>query len=252
MLAGKNLLSDAVGGGAVTSVPEVLGTQIARIEDFGISNHPESFVAFGENKYFSDAKRNVIVKLTGSSAQNEVLTIISNEGMRSWFRDLFAEASSTQKLGGYDPYMHEYVFTSNTIIKPETELCLACGVTKNITVVAGQEYVYCVDVTEETGTVYIDYVIPFENSDLIITEGTEEQVVTEGEEDIETEAQSSGTGYTVEAIYDGVTYSTGVVYQSGTLSFSKTAASPTEVVMVISTDATVNDTIHVFKEKVPI
>ena len=151
VLAGKNLLTDAVGGGAVTSVPEVLGTQIARIEDFGISNHPESFAAFGENKYFSDAKRNVIVKLTGSSAQNEVLTIISNEGMRSWFRDLFAEASSTQKLGGYDPYMHEYIFTSNTIIKPETELCLACGVTKNITVVAGQEYVYCVEVGEEIG-----------------------------------------------------------------------------------------------------
>ena len=245
VLAGKNLLSDAVGGGAVTSVPEVLGTQIARIEDFGISNHPESFAAFGENKYFSDAKRNVIVKLTGSSAQNEVLTIISNEGMRSWFRDLFAEASSTQKLGGYDPYMHEYIFTSNTIIKPETELCLACGVTKNITVVAGQEYVYCVDVTEETGTVYIDYVIPFENSDLIITEGTEEQIVTEGEEDIETEAQSSGTGYTIEAVYDGTTYSTGVVYQSGTLSFDKTLPSPTEVVMIISTDATINDTIQV-------
>ena len=29
VLAGKNLLSDATGGGAVTSIPEVLGTQIA-------------------------------------------------------------------------------------------------------------------------------------------------------------------------------------------------------------------------------
>ena len=66
--------------------------------------------------------------------------------MRSWFRDLFAEASATQKLGGYDPYMQEYVFTTNTIVKPETELCTACGVTKNITIVAGQEFVYCVRV----------------------------------------------------------------------------------------------------------
>ena len=245
VLAGKNLLSDAVGGGAVTSVPEVLGTQIARIEEFGISNHPESFAAFGENKYFSDAKRNVIIKLTGSSAQNEQLTLISNEGMRSWFRDLFADASATQKLGGYDPYMHEYIFTSNTIIKPETELCTACGVTKNITVVATQEFVYCVDITEETGTVYIDYVIPFENSDLIITEGTEQQVITEGGDDIETEAQSSGTGYTIQAIYNGVTYTTGVVYQSGTLSFLKETPVPTEVVLIISTDASVDDTIQV-------
>ena len=51
-----------------------------------------------------------------------MLSIISGEGMRSWFRDLFAEASATQKLGGYDPYMHEYVFTSNTIVKPVNNL----------------------------------------------------------------------------------------------------------------------------------
>ena len=251
VLAGKNLLSDATGGGAVTSVPEVLGTQIARIEQYGISNHPESFAAFGENKYFSDAKRNVVIKLTGTSAQNEVLTVVSNEGMRSWFRDLFAEASATQKLGGYDPYMHEYVFSTNTIVKPETELCIACGVTENITILAGKEFVYCVDIGEDVGPpsnlyyVEIDYVIPFENSDLIITEGTEEQIVTEGEEDIETEAQSSGTGYTIEAIYDGVTYTTGVVYQSGTLTFPKPNPTPSEVVLIISTNASVNDTIQV-------
>ena len=251
VLAGKNLLSDSTGGGVVTSVPEVLGTQIARIEEFGISNHPESFATFGENKYFTDAKRNVVIKLTGSSAQNEVLTVISNEGMRSWFRDLFAEASSTQKLGGYDPYMQEYVFTTNTIVKPETELCTACGVTKNITIIAGQEYVYCVDIGEDIGPptklyyVEIDYVIPFENTDLIVTEGTEQQVVTEAGVDIETEGQVSGTGYTIQAIYDGVTYTTGVVYQSGTLVFPKPNPTPTEVVMIVSSDAIVNDTIQV-------
>jgi hypothetical protein len=245
VLAGKNILSDSTGGGPVTSVPEVLGTQIARIENYGISNHPESFAEFGENKYFSDAKRNVIVKLTGSSAQNEILTVISNQGMRSWFRDLFADASATQKLGGYDPYMHEYVFTSNTIVKPETELCTSCGVTKNITVVAQQEFVYCVDVKQEVGTVYIDYVIPFENSDLIVTEGTQQQIVSEAGVDLETEGQVSGTGYTIQAIYDSVTYTTGVVYQSGTLSFSKPNSVPTEVVLIVTTDSAVNDTIQI-------
>ncbi len=251
VLAGKNLLSDSTGGGAVTSVPEVLGTQIARIEDYGISNHPESFAEFGANKYFSDAKRNVVVKLTGSSAQDESLSVISNQGMRSWFRDLFAEASATQKLGGYDPYMHEYVFTSNTIVKPETELCTACGVTKNITVLPNQEFVYCVDIGEDVGPpsklffVEIDYVIPFENSDLIVTEGTEQQIVTEGGVDIETEGQVSGVGYTIQAIYDGVTYTTGVVYQSGTLKFPKPNPTPSEVVIIISTDSSVADTIQV-------
>ena len=40
VLSGKNLLSDAAGGSALTSVPEVLGTQITRVEDYGISNNP--------------------------------------------------------------------------------------------------------------------------------------------------------------------------------------------------------------------
>ena len=57
----KDLLTDADGTGQLTSVPSVLGKQIARIENYGISNHPESFVAWGENKYFTDAKRSAVI-----------------------------------------------------------------------------------------------------------------------------------------------------------------------------------------------
>ena len=41
VLAGKNVISDSTGGGAIASVPQVLGTQIARIEEYGISFNPE-------------------------------------------------------------------------------------------------------------------------------------------------------------------------------------------------------------------
>ena len=57
VLAGKNLLSDAAAGGAITSVPEVLGTQIARTEKYGISFNPESYVQWGYDRFFTDAKR---------------------------------------------------------------------------------------------------------------------------------------------------------------------------------------------------
>ena len=123
--------------------------------------------------------------------------------------------------------------------------------TKNITIVAGQEFVYCVELGETVGPpsnlnyVEIDYVIPFENTDLIVTEGTEQQMVSEAGLDLETEGQVTGTGYIVQAIYDGVTYTTGIVYQSGTLRFPKPNPTPTEVVMIISSDAIVNDTIQV-------
>ena len=86
--SGKNLLSDAAGGSAVTSVPEVLGQQIARIEEYGISQNPESFVQYGYDKFFTDAKRGAVIQLRGiGKAEN--LTVISELGMRSWFRDLF-------------------------------------------------------------------------------------------------------------------------------------------------------------------
>ena len=94
VLQGKNLLTDAEGSGQLTSVPEVLANQIARTEEFGISNNPESYAVYGVNKYFIDEKRGAVLQLVGSSAQNEQLKIISDFGMRSWFRDAFNGTST--------------------------------------------------------------------------------------------------------------------------------------------------------------
>ena len=113
VLQGKNLLSDAAAGGAITSIPEVLGTQIARIENFGISHNPESFAAWGSEMVWTDAKRSSVLKLTGSSYTNDQLDVISDINMKVWFRDLFKNSFRTQKLMAYDPYMDEFVLSSN-------------------------------------------------------------------------------------------------------------------------------------------
>ena len=110
VLGGKNLLSDAGAGGAIVNTPEVLGTQISRIEEIGISNDTQSFASYGSDVFFTDSKRGIVVNLKGGSYQ-EQLNIISNFGMRSWFRDTFIDNFKTEKLGGYDPYMNEYVLT---------------------------------------------------------------------------------------------------------------------------------------------
>ena len=133
VLQGKNLLSDSTGGGAVTSVPEVLGTQIARIEDYGNSNNPESYAVWGADKFFTDAKRGAVLQLKGSSAQSEQLQVISEFGMRSFFRDFFIEDFNTFKLGGYDPYMNEYVLTNSNLQIPELPQEINCGVSRTIT-----------------------------------------------------------------------------------------------------------------------
>ena len=89
VLVGKDILTDAGGGGALTSVPTVLGKQIARPEEYGISNNPESFASWGVDTFFTDSKRGSVVKITGADFGNDRLSIISKAGMRSWFRDMF-------------------------------------------------------------------------------------------------------------------------------------------------------------------
>jgi len=163
VLAGKNLLSDASGGNVLTSVPEVLGLQIARTEDFGISNNPESFVSYGADKFFTDSKRGALLQLKGSSASNEQLNVISEYGMRGWFRDLFTDSFKTQKLGGYDPYMNEYVLTSNDVTLPTEDVCSPCGTSRTIDFSGdplNSTQTFCVKLPTTTGYTIINYDVP--------------------------------------------------------------------------------------------
>jgi hypothetical protein len=156
VLSGKNLLSDAAAGSAITSVPEVLGTQMARIEEYGISSNPESFVQYGYDKFFTDSKRGAVLQLRGQG-QAEQLTVISELGMRSWFRDLFLGKNDTQKLGAFDPYMNEYVLSSNDTKLPVEEVVLNCGVKRRLTVSAATPVSFTVNVGNTVGVCDIDY-----------------------------------------------------------------------------------------------
>ena len=129
VLSGKNLLSDSTGGGTVTATPVVLGTQVARLEEYGISANPESYAEYGYDKFFTDEKRGAVIKLTGGSHTSEQLEVISEYGMRSWFRDVFIAESNEFKLGGYDPYMNEYVLNTTDIELPSIVPCIDCGAT---------------------------------------------------------------------------------------------------------------------------
>lgn len=128
VLAGKNLLSDAAAGSTITSVPEVLGTQLARVEKYGCS-HPESYVVWGANRFFADAKRGVVLQLRGGSYNTDQLTPISIQGMKTWFRDLFNSAFNTQKIGGFDPFNDEYILSSNNNVVPNVNPTINCGST---------------------------------------------------------------------------------------------------------------------------
>ena len=159
VLTGKNLLSDASGGNVLTSVPEVLGLQVARTEDFGISDNTESFVAYGVDKFFTDAKRGALLQLKGSNDSREQLNVISEYGMRSWFRDLFKDSFNTQKLGSYDPYMNEYVLSSNDVLLPSTVDCIPCGQRQSF-ILKENSISYCVEAPLAIGDININTEVP--------------------------------------------------------------------------------------------
>ena len=211
VLAGKNLLSDAAAGGAITSVPEVLGTQIARTEKYGISFNPESYVQWGYDRFFTDAKRGAVLQLKGNAYSNEQLTVISEQNMRTWFRDEFIQSFTTQKLGGFDPYMNEYVLSINDIQIPEDKVCIKCGTTQTLTFAQGEginvNYNFCSEFGNALGEVVVEWNV------MSIDPTTE---------------------FEVDAIYDGVTYPSGVQTSSGSIDFFKLASTPTSAEIQLS------------------
>tara|TARA_R110000803_G_scaffold95241_2_gene163049 strand:- start:361 stop:5151 length:4791 start_codon:yes stop_codon:yes gene_type:complete len=203
VLASKNLISDSTGGGAIVSVPEVLGTQIARIEEYGISYNPESFVAWGSDMFFTDVKRGAVLKLRGTSMNNDSLEVISSLGMRSWFRDEFFESIQTQKLGGYDPYMNEYVLGMNCISIPLPPDIAACGYTLQRENLFDTPIITTVNYGAVIGQCDIDY---------NITVGS----------------------ITISVLWNGITTTSSTLTGNGTFSFDKTLNSPSNAVITIT------------------
>jgi len=110
---GKNLLYDAVGGSQVASIPEVLGTQVAYGGDYGISNNPESFAEWGDNVYWTDARRGAVLLMGSYETRGNQIEPISSIGMTGFFRSSMRNSPNTQLLGGYDPYTRKYVLAAN-------------------------------------------------------------------------------------------------------------------------------------------
>ena len=257
VLASKELLSTPAGQQTLTSVPEVLGQQIARLEEFGISRNPESFAVFGADKFFTDEQRGAVIQLKGGAYNNESLAVISETGMRGWFRDLFHDNFDAQKLGGFDPYMNEYVLSANSITLPFVGNCDLCGGSRNITIPVGESITYCVNVTQEVGTVDIEYVIPSGGNDNVVTQDNTPNVggglvkmITEtgsnsaSGSDIVIEDSTDNNTYTITALYNGT--STSVTSSiNGILQVPKNSVYAEDMTITVSSNSITADTIEV-------
>ena len=208
VLANKNAVTDAEGGNILTAAPLILGQQVARVEEYGISANPESYAEFGMDKYFTDAKRGAVIQLRGSSFSNEQLSVISQSGMRGYFRDLFNDKFNTQKLGGYDPYMDEYVVSSNENKLPIETPCMNCDISQTINLAAaGDTSEFCVNLGGVVGDVLIEWTNPM---------------------------LSSGATFDVVAVYNGTTYSDLGNTSSGIITIDKDSVNPNTVAIVVT------------------
>ena len=126
--------------------------------------------------------------------------------MHSWFRNQFNEQLTTQKLGGYDPYMQEYVLSTNPNPVPVPIPLVPCGQS-----ISKLDSVDTITYTSNLGLIVGEIDIPY-----TITSGS----------------------ITINVTWDGTVYTSTPVTSSGTFSFDKTSAVPsTAVVEIIPTES---------------
>ena len=105
----KDFIYSAEGGAIpVTSNTQYLGTIAPYPGEYGISRDPGSFAVYGENKFFTDRNRGVVMQLS-----QQGLVEISRAGMQDFFRDALRLA--TNIIGSYDEYHNQYNITINGI-----------------------------------------------------------------------------------------------------------------------------------------
>ena len=103
ILANKDALFNADGNTNLTATKNVLGQAIPFAGEYGISTQPESFASFGFRSYFCDRTRRAVLRLSADG-----LTVISDKGLKDYFRDEWTAQSSNKVFGGYDEYTGTY------------------------------------------------------------------------------------------------------------------------------------------------
>lgn len=153
VLFNKNLLSDAVGGGQITSVEQVLGQEVPFSGEWGIGTNPETFSNYANNIYFADQPKGVVLRLGPDG-----LEPISRYGMKDWFRDNLRDYSSKFVIGGYDPSYDNYILGFSDEAKEMQHLRIECNQNiSNLVIPGNSMFSYDINIGNKVGEYIFNY-----------------------------------------------------------------------------------------------
>jgi hypothetical protein len=108
----RTIVSDASGSETVLATSKVLGVQRFYAGENGCDTNPESVAMYGNTIFWANKQRGEVYKFNLSSG----VSIISDRGMKSYFRDMFStllnSPGKTRVAGGYDAEHDEYIISA--------------------------------------------------------------------------------------------------------------------------------------------
>ena len=156
VMFGKDVLYNADGTSNLSSIPEVLGTQVTYLGENGCQN-PESVAVYDYQIFYANARRGVAQRLSIDGV-TDIVT-----GMIDWFRDKFIINPSSKKIGGFDPYFKQYVLSVEDEIPKILQLHCSNIVTK---LGRNTPFIYKLKLNDEYGNIVLNYKITSGNASI--------------------------------------------------------------------------------------
>ena len=111
----RNIISDVEGKSNLIASSKFLNTPKYYSGEAGCDNNPESVVDVDNDMYFAHKTKGEVYRVSGVNGIN----VISENNMKSYFKNLFQSAidksslmgSDVRVVGGYDPLKQEYLLT---------------------------------------------------------------------------------------------------------------------------------------------
>jgi len=111
----RNIITDGGGAESLVAARQVLGTERYYAGNYGCDDNPESVCDIGNTVYFASKSNRQVYKFNPSTG----VQVISNAGMKSYFKTLFEKAESDREagfgeirvVGGYDPFEDTYILS---------------------------------------------------------------------------------------------------------------------------------------------